>query len=431
MKRAAHLARLDSTDGPVPLRPQTPLKNNTKGRTVVDFAHFTDLASRNIGGSVVITNDEFFVEKENLIKPEAPVSCKGQSGNRGGIYDGWETRRRRTAGHDWVVIRLGVPGVVHGVVVDTAFFRGNYPDRISVQACALDGYPAPEDLADAEWVDIVPETPCEGDSENAYPVHDRTRFTHVRLCIHPDGGVARLRVHGEAVRDPLDFSGLSWDLAALDNGGRVIEQSDGFFNPASNVITPGTARTTKDGWETKRRRDDGHDWLTVCLAAPGHIHQAIVDTSRYIGNAPDSCALLACDASTDDLNDPTAWWTLVARQRLQPDQVHRFHTETQKQATHVRLNIFPDGGLSRLRLLGYCSDSGALERGIRWINMLPEAQLRTLLSQLDISAPQVEKFVGARPFTTLSDAEALLDQTTTAALRARLGITHVDSDARG
>lgn len=215
-----------------------------------------DLASRALGGSVMYANDEFFVEKEHLIKPEAPVSCKGQSSTRGGLYDGWETRRRRTPGHDWVVVRLASSGVISSVVVDTAFFRGNYPDAVSVQACSVHGYPSTEELLseETEWVEILPQTPCAGDTENHYPIAETRSFTHVRLNIHPDGGVARLRVFGEPVPDPLDHADLSLDLAALVNGGRVTDQSDNFFNPASNVILPGLPRTTKDGWETKRRR---------------------------------------------------------------------------------------------------------------------------------------------------------------------------------
>jgi allantoicase len=397
---------------------------------MTEITHLTDLASRAVGGSVISTNDEFFVEKEHLIKPEAAVSCKGQSGNRGGIYDGWETRRRRVPGHDWVIVRLGLPGVIRSVTVDTAFFRGNYPDAASIEACSVAGYPSQEELEgpDIEWVEIVGKSACEGDTENVFPVSAEASFTHVRLNIYPDGGVARLRVHGEPVADPSDFAGLSLDLAALGNGGLVIDQSDNFFNPASNVISSGTARTTKDGWETKRRRGEGHDWLMVKLAAPGTVHQVGLDTSRYIGNSPYECALFACDARTSSLDDEGSWWPIVAKARVHSDILQRFRTESDRTATHVRLDIFPDGALARLHLLGYLSSDGAEQLALRWLNTIGDRHLVTAMENAGVSSEAAEKLVAGRPFVDVESIDATVGTVDSAAVHERLGLTTVEAN---
>jgi allantoicase len=179
------------------------------------FATLPDLAVRSLGGGVVAANDELFAERENLIRPEAPSYQPATFGHKGQVYDGWETRRRRQPGHDWAIVRLGLPGVVRGVVVDTAFFKGNYPPEVSVEGTSVEGYPTPEELQRAAWVPLVPRSAVKGDAPNRFEVEAPWRFTHVRLCLYPDGGVARLRVHGEVVPDPRGPSTWPpWSTAA-------------------------------------------------------------------------------------------------------------------------------------------------------------------------------------------------------------------------
>jgi len=252
---------------------------------VTSFTTLPDLAGRRLGGSVIAANDELFAEKENLIAPSAPVFAAESFGPRGKIYDGWETRRRREPGHDHAIVRLGVPGIVHGVVVDTSFFRGNYPPQISVEAVHAVGYPSAAELADADWQVLVARADARGDAANHYPVGRRGRWTHVRLSIYPDGGVARLRVHGEPVPDPAFLSGTV-DLAALENGGRLIDCSDAFYSSAGNLIMPGRPASMADGWENARRRDGGFDYCTFALAAAGLVREVEIDTSYFVGNAP-------------------------------------------------------------------------------------------------------------------------------------------------
>ncbi|HEY7489275.1 MAG TPA: allantoicase [Streptosporangiaceae bacterium] len=322
-----------------------------------DFTHLPDLALRSYGGSVMAASDEFFAERENLIKPGPSVFRPETFGPKGQVYDGWETRRRRGIGHDWAIVRLGLPGVIHGVIIDTAHFTGNYPPYAWVEACAVPGYPSPADLADAGWTEIVPRSPLKGDTAHAFAVTGNRRFTHVRLSIHPDGGVARLRVHGEVVPDPAQLAGLPLDLAALEHGGLVTDCSNMFYSSPNNLISPGLAQVMGDGWETARRRDDGNDWVIVRLAAAGTVRLVELDTTHFKGNTPGAASLRGLDGLTEAPDDPEAWFGLLPRTALQPDTRHRFVVEP-KRATHVRLDIFPDGGLSRLRLYGDLTQDG-------------------------------------------------------------------------
>ncbi|MGC5020772.1 allantoicase [Micromonospora sp. DT47] len=331
-----------------------------------DFTALPDLASRLLGGGVVDANDEFFAARDNLVTTEPPVFAAGTFGPKGQVYDGWETRRRREPGHDWAVVRLGAAGVVHGIVVDTAYFTGNYPPYASVEGCHLEGYPSPAELARADWSTLLPRAPLAGDTRNAFPVSHERRVTHVRLSIHPDGGVARLRVHGVVVPDPRLWPDGRLDLAALEHGGRVAGCSNGFYGAPHQLIAPGLARVMGDGWETARRRDGGNDWVVVQLAAPGRIRLAELDTTHFKGNAPDAATLRGVDARTADRDDPSAWFDLLPRTRLQPDTRHRFPLDDVAVATHVRLDVFPDGGMARLRLHGVVdTDDLAILAG-RW-----------------------------------------------------------------
>jgi allantoicase len=314
------------------------------------FTELPDLASRVLGGGVVAANDEFFAARDNLVNPEPSSFDTWTYGPKGKVYDGWETRRRREPGYDWAIVRLGAPGVVHGVVVDTAHFTGNYPPYVSVEGCAAEGHPSPEELAGATWTELVPKSPVKGDARNLFEVSSG-RVTHVRLNIFPDGGVARLRVHGEVVPDPALLHGMTVDLAALELGGLVVDCSNKFYGSQNNLILPGLARLMSEGWETARRREDGNEWALVRLAAPGRVRLAELDTTHFKGNAPGAAALRA----TTDPSDDSAWFDLLPRTRLQPDTRHRFRLDSAREATHVRLDIFPDGGMARLRLWGEAS----------------------------------------------------------------------------
>src|SRR5256714_7247579 len=224
----------------------------------MDFTELVDLAAEKLGGAVLYANDEFFAPKEHLLKAATPIFREGEYTDRGKWMDGWETRRRRTPGFDWCLIRLGLPGVVRGVVVDTSFFRGNYPEQCSIEACTVDGQPDVEQLLSETnvWRELLPQAQLNGDSLNSFTVQHEERVTHLRLKIYPDGGVARLRVYGEVAPDwsRIARGGGLVDLAAVEHGGLVIACSDMFFGHRHNLIMPGRAADMSDGWAAKRRR---------------------------------------------------------------------------------------------------------------------------------------------------------------------------------
>jgi allantoicase len=355
----------------------------------MEFTELPDLASRRLGGSVPWANDELFAEKENLIRPTEPVYQPATFGHKGQVYDGWETRRRREPGVDQAVVRLGLPGVVRGIVVDTAFFTGNYPPFCWVEAAAVEGYPSPADLSEVDWQPLVPRSPLLGNTKNLFEVDNPHRYTHVRLTIDPDGGVARLRVHGTPVADPRFLDLASLDLAALENGAAIDGCSNMFYSAPANLISPGFAAVMGEGWETARRRDDGNDWVTVRLAGQGVVQMAELDTSHFKGNAP-GCATLSGLVEDE-------WVELLPRTRLQPDTRHRFVLDGGPEVTHVRMDIYPDGGVARLRLHGTLTETGRRDLILKWLNQLPAAHVITVMTEAGLPETDAAALAASRP----------------------------------
>ncbi len=331
----------------------------------MDFTELIDLASERLGGAVLYANDEFFAPKENLLKSSAPIFIEGKYTDLGKWMDGWESRRKRAPNlhelSDWCLVRLGLPGIIRGVIVDTSFFKGNYPSHCALEACTVDGLPEVAQLMDdsIQWTELLPRTELRGDSQNQFAIQHKSRVTHLRFRIYPDGGVARLRVHGEVTPDweCLIRRQSELDLAAIEHGGRVITCSDMFFGHRQNLIMPGRALNMSDGWETKRRRGPGCDWAIIKLGRRGVIRRVEVDTAWFKGNFPESCSLEACEIEGDAMTKKTAWKELLPRTKLQAHTRHSFEDEVENigSATHVRFNIFPDGGVSRLRIFGRVS----------------------------------------------------------------------------
>lgn len=327
----------------------------------MEFTDHIDLASEKLGGAVLAANDDFFAPKENLLKPAAAIWIEGKYTDLGKWMDGWETRRRRSPRldetFDWCVIRLGMPGEIKGVVVDTAFFRGNYPSHCSLEACQAEGHPDINELLGPQthWKEILPLSALQGDSKNKFGIEPTGRVTHLRFKIYPDGGVARLRVHGNVLPDwtALKARSSEIDLAAAENGGDVPLASDMFFGHRHNLIMPGLAQDMSDGWESQRRRGPGHDWCILRLGAVGTLTRVEIDTSHFKGNYPESCMLEGGVASAGDL-ESAEWSELLPMSKLQAHTRHTFSDELAQigPITHVRFNIYPDGGVSRLRLYG-------------------------------------------------------------------------------
>ena len=403
----------------------------------MDFTELVDLAQERLGGAVIAANDEFFAPKDNLLKAEKPIFRDGKYTDRGKWMDGWETRRRRTPGHDWCIVRLGAPGIVRGVVVDTAFFKGNYPEACSIEACAVLGQPDAEQLTSSSthWFEILPRAGLVGDSPNRFAVVSPVRVTHLRFNIFPDGGVARLRVYGDIAPAPRWLgrpgSASEVDLASVENGGGVVTCNDMFFGSRHNLIMPGRSVNMGDGWETKRSGRGGAarafdasgaeakapDWVILRLAAIGTIHRIEVDTNHFKGNAPESCSIAVCHApgaSEAELTSPSReWHDVVARTKLQPHTRHFYEREVAEHspASHVRFSIFPDGGVSRLRLWGMVSREGREEIGLRHLNALLPESAEAELHACCGSREWTKRMAARRPFRTLAHLIEAADET--------------------
>ena len=378
--------------------------NSTK--TDHALTHLVDLAAERLGGSVLHATDDFFASKDNLLKPQEAVFIEGKYTDRGKWMDGWESRRRRDYAYttpgphpdfDSAIIRLGLPGIVRAFVVDTAFFTGNYPSACAIEGASIEGHPSLAGLlsSDLRWTPILARSDAtlRGGSKNYFEVDSQQRYTHLRFHIYPDGGVARLRVHGDVMPDARWMGGRARpqlvDLAAAEHGALVVACNDMFFGSRHNLIMPGRGVNMGDGWETKRSRRAGPDWVVLRLGTAGTIERAIVDTLHFKGNAPDFAALdLAhADPSSPDPDGAKddGWIPLLAKTSLQPHTQHVFENElahgagARSGATHVRMRIWPDGGVSRLRLFGVVTDAGRESAGMRYLRAMPDPELEAAL----------------------------------------------------
>jgi allantoicase len=327
--------------------------------------------------------------------------------------DGWETRRRRDPGHDWALIRLGTPGLITSINVDTSFFTGNFPQSCIVEACGHEGYPSAGELdhPQSNWVEIVPRSRLRGNTQNLFPVSDSRRFTHLRLSIFPDGGVARLRVNGTAIPDPRHLDGVSIDLVSQWYGGAVVASSDAFYTSAAVLNRPDRARTMGEGWETRRRRDAGHDFVLFRLAFAGYARQLIVDTAHFRYNATAEIMVYGCGGEDPPGVESGAWKAVLGRTRLQPDTYHVFPLSDDAAVGSIRLDAFPDGGISRVRIIGYVEPAARLRAGYRWFNSLPANQGVVCLAATGVPGNRAAEIVGLRPLpeTWLDDHRAQVD----------------------
>lgn len=359
-------------------------ENDKQPQMRVPFTDLINLASERVGTLALSASDEFFAKKENLLKEDAPLFMADQYTEQGKWMDGWESRRKRNLSpennHDWCVIQLGLPGVIRGVDVDTSFFTGNYPEYCSIEAMAVAmgvsmseskseivGKTTEKSIStDFKWKEILPKVRLQGGMSNLFPISSTEKWSHLRLKIFPDGGVARLRVYGEVLPDweKMMNSNELFDFAAAAHGAQVITCNDMFFGKKDNLILPGRARNMGEGWETRRRRGPGHDWLIVQLAHSAKLVKLEVDTNHFKGNYPESCSVEGCvypkrDLLPSDFRDRTdlQWTEILPRTKLQPNVQHFFENELKQKEMersfdYLRLNIFPDGGISRFRAYG-------------------------------------------------------------------------------
>ena len=315
-----------------------------------------NLASPRLGAGVIYVTDEFFAPRERMLDDAPPAFYPDRYDEHGKWMDGWETRRRRDGGNDCCILQLGAKGIISGFDLNTRFFTGNHPPRAKIEGALTDS--EPDDST--EWVELIGESDLAPDSPNLFQVTDDRPFNYIRLNIYPDGGIARFRVWGNPVcewkrQDPQGHH----ELSAIINGGRVIGYNDAHYGDPWVILTPGRGTNMGDGWETRRRREPGNDWIVVALGATGDVKRIEVDTAHFKGNYPDRCMLQAVRLTSvtdaEAVADSANWKELMPEQKLQMDHIHTFDGNAISDigpVTHVRLNIYPDGGVSRFRVFG-------------------------------------------------------------------------------
>lgn len=322
-----------------------------------EFAkRYINLASEGFGARALSCSDEFFASAQRCLQDAFPVFVVGKFDEHGKWMDGWETRRRRQGGYDHVVIQLAFPGVIHGLDIDTSHFTGNFPPAASVQACYSTTEPDPS----TQWVSLVESTPLSGDSHHFIEIKDDHRvWTHVRLAIYPDGGVARFRVYGQPSKNWDDLGDSVQEVSALASGGRVVSVSDAHYGTPSRLLMPGRGANMGDGWETRRRREPGYDWCIIELGHTAVVEKVEIDTAHFKGNNPDRVSMQAayCPYMTDGslVTQAMFWPELLSERKVDPDRQHVYEKDAitpLEAVTHVRVNMFPDGGISRVRIWG-------------------------------------------------------------------------------
>jgi allantoicase len=372
--------------------------------TYAAFTGFIDLASEAIGGKTLLCSDDFFAEMSNLVTESAPIFKPDAYVETGKWMDGWESRRRRTPGHDWCIIELGVRGCISGFDIDTAHFLGNHPPFASIDACRAPAGTSPEHLRDAvTWVPILRQSSLQAGSHNYFPCQESGPWTHLRLNIYPDGGVARLRVYGSPL--PEEQSGRI-NLASAAQGGMAVACSDMFFGHASNLLLPRPAPNMGGGWESRRRRDDGLDWCILQLGRPGHVEEVAIDTRHFKGNFPDQCSLEGIywpDAPAHGLIQSPDWTPLVGPTKMSAHTHHPFPIAQSGPYTHLRLQVHPCGGVSRFSAHGIPFEGVEAEATVRSLNEAPPDGLFELFHRCCGSERWASAMVAAHPFGSAAE----------------------------
>jgi allantoicase len=314
-----------------------------------------DLAQSRLGSEIVYKTDEFFGQAKRIINPWPPVFKEGVFDKHGKWMDGWETRRKRKKSHDYLILKLGKPGKIHKVDIDTSYFSGNQPSKVSLDAC-ISKKKLPN--KNSKWIKILKKKPTKANSHHFFNIKNRSIFTHIKLNIYPDGGVARIRIYG-SMQNKKKFGKKIINLTSVLNGATPIACNNEHFGRAENILAPGTGKNMGDGWETRRSRGKNFDWLIIKCATVGKINKIQIDTHHFKGNYPDKCSLQAAylnaKISSKHIVDRSKKWKLLLNKvKLHAHTRHTFQNKLMKnkKINYIRINIFPDGGISRIRALG-------------------------------------------------------------------------------
>jgi allantoicase len=314
-----------------------------------------DLAQSRLGSKIVYKTDEFFAPAKRIINPWPPVFKEGVFDKHGKWMDGWETRRKRGKGHDYLILKLGKPGRIHKVDIDTSYFSGNQPNKISLQACST-SKKIPNKKS--KWITILKKKPTKANSHHFFNIKNKSIFTHIKLNIYPDGGIARIRIYG-SMKIKKNFGKKTLNLTSVLNGATPIACNNEHFGRAENILAPGTGKNMGDGWETRRSRGKNFDWLIIKCATAGKINKIQIDTHHFKGNYPDKCSLQAAYLNTkisnkNIVNKSKKWKLLLNKAKLNANKIHNFQNKLMKnkKVNYIKINIFPDGGISRIRAFG-------------------------------------------------------------------------------
>jgi len=314
-----------------------------------------DLAQPRLGSKVIFKTDDFFASANRVIDPSPAIFKEGVFDKNGKWMDGWESRRKRTQGHDFLIIKLGKPGSINKVDVDTSHFNGNQPSMISLEGC----YSKSKDIKNLKWKILINKKKTKPDSHHIFNTFSKTVFTHIKLNIFPDGGVARLRLYGSVSKKNNEFGDKTINLASLLNGASVIACNNEHFGKAENILAPGKAKNMGDGWETRRRRDKGFDWLILNPINGKKIEKIEISTHHFKGNFPSQCSLQAAYVANKKsppsiVKNSAKWKFLLHKVNLSGNKTHIFKNRLMKndKINFIKINIFPDGGISRFKIFG-------------------------------------------------------------------------------
>ena len=315
-----------------------------------------NLASPKMGTKILAFSDDFFGEVTRMLNDKDPIFIEDKYDNHGKWMDGWESKRRRDGGNDWAILKLGSAGIISKIEIDTSYFTGNFPPFFSLEGI----YSETEPNKDSNWKSLIAKTNLVGDCKNNFELNLQEKFNFVRLQIFPDGGVARIRLFGEVKYNWDRFNNEEIiELSSLKLGGSILAYNNAHYGDVSALLSEGRGKTMGDGWETRRRREPGNDWIIIKLAQKGIIEKIEIDTAHFKGNYPDRASIQAIsidkNITTKDLIQSSENWDVILDEtKLTADNIHEYeiNSNSKAEATHIRLNIYPDGGVSRLRIFG-------------------------------------------------------------------------------
>lgn len=315
-----------------------------------------NLASPKMGTKILAFSDDFFGEVTRMLNDKDPIFIEDKYDNHGKWMDGWESKRRRDGGNDWAILKLGSAGIISKIEIDTSYFTGNFPPFFSLEGI----YSETEPNKDSNWKSLIAKTNLIGDCKNNFELNLKEKFNFVRLQIFPDGGVARIRLFGEVKYNWDRFNNEEIiELSSLKLGGSILAYNNAHYGDVSALLSEGRGKTMGDGWETRRRREPGNDWIIIKLAQKGIIEKIEIDTAHFKGNYPDRASIQAIsidkNITTKDLIQSSENWDVILDEtKLTADNIHEYeiNSNSKAEATHIRLNIYPDGGVSRLRIFG-------------------------------------------------------------------------------